>query len=239
MERPVPSEVRAVVDGVAAAVLAFAVGWVLLLVVLLFAVGVTGTTPFVPGHWAVTPGLGVGAAVVGLAVARVRWASSRKFFSLGDLAKRLVAVSALAAVMTGGWMLAERGNERAFLRVFTPTVAAEHGDDLVSAGNEACDWLQDRPWGQPAGPELNPYGAAPEGYLTKGPKGRMNPPPGATTSTQSTTTLSVQYAEWVDAQYSASQADEQRLQIQASIAAWYNLCPISRELRRPFASGGD
>ncbi len=46
------------------------------------------------------------------------------------------------------------------------------GDELASAGYEACDWLENQPWGQPKGPELSPLtkgkpiDGLPEGYVT-------------------------------------------------------------------------
>jgi hypothetical protein len=246
MDRLVPARAQAVLAGVVAAVIAYVVGWTLLLGAFVSLLLLTGRTPVGLGHWSVALALLAGASVAGLRFGHRRWASGPADISVGDLARWLAIVSVYAAVMAGVLMWQRMHEEQRFLAVFPPAVAADQGDALVSAGYDACEWLQEQPWGQPGGPELSsltnkgePIAGLPEGYLTYLPSGRPVGPPGSTTSTRSTTTLSIQYAESVDAQYPPSQADEQELRIQTSKAAWYNLCPLSREIRRPLESGGD
>lgn len=247
MDRLLPARVQAALAGVVATVITFALGWAVFLVAFLLMLLITGKAPVGLGHWTVAVVLWSCAAVVGSVAARRRWASGPADISVRDLTKWLAMVSAYAAVMAGFLMWQRMHEEQRFLAVFPREFATDRGDALLSAGYDACGWLQDQPWGRPEGPELSaltrrgdPIDGLPEGYLSQSSGGRLAGPPGATTSTRSTTTLSIRYAEWVDAQYPASLADEQALHIQASRAAWYNLCPLSRDIRRPINNdGGD
>lgn len=155
-----------------------------------------------PYRIAVRAPIVIAALLVGVYTARNRSASPRKWSWLPPVAFVVIVVAS-----TQGYA---KHRQADFLD-HVPAGTGSH-DAVLSAGDQACDWLKDRHWGRPSGP-----------------------PQRAALVIKSTGTLFHEYEGYLNKTGPSFATRNPRV----GLVAWYKLCPFQQWVHRPLAGSGD
>lgn len=223
---PATRAASAALDGLAAGLLIYMGAWVALVIVestFVFYVGQKSEVPIPP------PGdIRLRAPVLSLCVAGSLWVAWSRLRRYAVDARLPVWSLGLLLVTGGTVVISDQSSQSAFVQctsALTDATARERRDAcrergevptrglavdvdrLVAAGDHACAWLEDRPWGEPAD-----------------------------AGGRTVTTLAMSYRTDLK-ESGDMLTESEALSAQVAVAAWYELCPFQKLVHRGDGAG--
>jgi hypothetical protein len=135
---------------------------------------------------------------------------------------------ALAAVLTvsGSTYAVGVSHEHNYLKHVPPGMSR---DTALVYGHQACDWLTDRRWGRPPGPDHVTFPGMPH-LIHDWRWGKWH-------WANSTVRLMTYYIDHLDAQHPGPLTQSERQQVSVLGSAWFELCPFQQWVHRPVGGG--